>query len=123
MVLHALGKAADPYSGGRQLPGHYSSKDLNIISGSSCVATQILHGVGTAFASKHRGENVVSITYFGDGATSKGDFHEAMNFAAVHKLPVIFFCETTAGQYRFHSPGRWWCRTYQARPRATGCRE
>ena len=93
MVLHALGKAADPYSGGRQLPGHYSSKERNIISGSSCVATQILHGVGTAFASKYRGEDVVSITYFGDGATSKGDFHEAMNFAAVHKLPVIFFCE------------------------------
>ena len=93
MVLHALGKAADPYSGGRQLPGHYSSKEMNIVSGSSCVATQILHGVGTAFASRYRGEDAVSITYFGDGATSKGDFHEAMNFAAVHKLPVIFFCE------------------------------
>ena len=48
---------------------------------------------GTAFASKYRGEDVASITYFGDGATSKGDFHEAMNFAAVHKLPVVFFCE------------------------------
>ena len=93
MVLHALGKSADPYSGGRQLPGHYSSKERNIVSGSSCVATQILHGVGTAFASKYRGEDVASITYFGDGATSKGDFHEAMNFAAVHKLPVVFFCE------------------------------
>ena len=46
MVLHALGKSADPYSGGRQLPGHYSSKERNIVSGSSCVATQILHGVG-----------------------------------------------------------------------------
>lgn len=93
VVLHALGKSADPYSGGRQLPGHYSSKEMNIISGSSCVATHILHGVGTAFASRHRREDAVSITYFGDGATSKGDFHEAMNFAAVHKLPVIFFCE------------------------------
>ena len=93
MVLHALGKASDPYSGGRQLPGHYSSREMNIVSGSSCVATQILHGVGTAYASKHRGEDVVSITYFGDGATSKGDFHEAMNFAAIHKLPVILFCE------------------------------
>ena len=93
MVLHALGKSSDPYSGGRQLPGHYSSRERNIISGSSCVATQILHGVGTAYASKHRGEDVVTVTYFGDGATSKGDFHEAMNFAAIHKLPVIFFCE------------------------------
>ncbi len=93
IVLHALGKAADPYSGGRQLPGHYSSRERNIISGSSCVATQILHGVGTAFASKYRGEDAVTVAYFGDGATSKGDFHEAMNFAAVHKLPVVFFCE------------------------------
>ena len=82
-----------PTAVGVNSPGHYSSKEWNIISGSSCVATQILHGVGTAFASKHRGEDAVSITYFGDGATSKGDFHEAMNFAAVHKLPVIFFCE------------------------------
>ena len=93
IVLHALGKAADPYSGGRQLPGHYSSRERNIISGSSCVATQILHGVGTAFASKYRGEDAVTVAYFGDGATSKGDFHEAMNFAAVHKLPVVFLCE------------------------------
>ena len=52
LVLHALGKAADPYSHGRQLPGHYSRRDLNIISGSSCVANQILHGVGTAMASR-----------------------------------------------------------------------
>ncbi len=93
LILHALGKRADPYSGGRQLPGHYSRKDLNIVSGSSCVATQILHAVGSAYASKYRHEDTVTIVYFGDGATSKGDFHEAMNFAGIHRLPVIFFCE------------------------------
>ena len=93
LILHALGKRADPYSAGRQLPGHYSRKDLKVVSGSSCVATQILHGVGIAYASRYRREEAVTIIYFGDGATSKGDFHEAMNFAGIHRLPVVFFCE------------------------------
>ncbi len=93
VFLHALGKRADPYSGGRQLPGHPSRKDLNIISGSSSVGTQVLHAVGAAYASKFRREEAVTITYFGDGATSKGDFHEALNFADIHSLPVIFLCE------------------------------
>lgn len=93
IFLHALGKRADPYSGGRQLPGHPSRKDLNIVSGSSCVATQIPHAVGMAYASRFRKEDAVTIVYFGDGATSKGDFHEALNFAGIHRLPVVFFCE------------------------------
>ncbi|MEE9249091.1 MAG: thiamine pyrophosphate-dependent dehydrogenase E1 component subunit alpha [Dehalococcoidia bacterium] len=93
IFLHALGKSADPYSAGRQLPGHYSRRDLNIVSGSSCVGTQIPHGVGTAYASRYRGEDAVTIVYFGEGATSTGDFHEALNFAGIHRLPVIFFCE------------------------------
>ncbi|MEE9199455.1 MAG: thiamine pyrophosphate-dependent dehydrogenase E1 component subunit alpha [Dehalococcoidia bacterium] len=93
LVLSALGKRADPYSAGRQLPGHYGRKDLNMITGSSCVASQILHAVGTAYASRYRNEEAVTIVYFGDGATSKGDFHEALNFAGIHRLPVIFFCE------------------------------
>jgi 2-oxoisovalerate dehydrogenase E1 component alpha subunit len=49
--------------------------------------------VGTAYASRYRNEETVTIVYFGDGATSKGDFHEALNFAGIHRLPVIFFCE------------------------------
>lgn len=93
IFLHALGKKADPYSAGRQLPGHYSRRDLNIVSGSSCVGTQIPHAAGTAYASRYRGEDAVTIVYFGDGATSTGDFHEALNFAGIHRLPVIFFCE------------------------------
>ena len=93
LILHALGKRSDPYSGGKQLPGHYSRKDLNIVSGSSSVATQIPHAVGSAYASKYRGNDAVTIVYFGDGATSKGEFHESLNFAGIHRLPVIFFCE------------------------------
>jgi 2-oxoisovalerate dehydrogenase E1 component alpha subunit len=57
------------------------------------VATQLPHAVGVALASKLRGTDEVSAVFFGDGATSVGDTHEAMNFAGVHKLPVIFVCE------------------------------
>jgi len=93
LMLPFFAKAEDPASGGRQMPNHFSHTGLNIISGSSSVATQIPHAVGIAFASKLREEDDVTIVYFGDGATSKGDFHEGLNFAGVHRLPVIFFCE------------------------------
>ena len=93
IMLGFLAKAADPSSGGRQMPNHFGHSKLRIISGSSVVATQIPHAAGIALATKLRGEKDVSIVYFGDGATSEGDFHEALNFAGVHRLPVIFFCE------------------------------
>ncbi len=93
LLLHALGRAADPSSGGRQLPGHYSDPSLKLLSGSSVVATQIPHAAGIAMASKLRGEPAVTVCYFGDGATSKGDFHETLNFAGIHQLPILFLCE------------------------------
>ncbi len=57
------------------------------------MATQTLHAAGIAFAAKLRHENAVAVTFFGEGATSEGDFHEALNFAGLHHLPVIFVCE------------------------------
>jgi 2-oxoisovalerate dehydrogenase E1 component alpha subunit len=90
--LSALAKASDPMSGGRQMPAHYGLAPRILTSGSP-VATQIPHATGAALASKIRGDGGVSIVYFGDGASSKGDFHEGLNFAAVHKLPAIFLCE------------------------------
>jgi pyruvate dehydrogenase E1 component alpha subunit len=57
------------------------------------IGTQMLHAVGIAWAFKLRKEERVAITYFGDGATSEGDFHEAMNFASVLQVPVVFFCQ------------------------------
>jgi 2-oxoisovalerate dehydrogenase E1 component alpha subunit len=93
IMLGLLAKAADPSSGGRQMPSHYGHAGLRIVSGSSPVATQIPHAVGIALASKLRGEKEATIVYFGDGATSKGDFHEGLNFAGVQRLPVVFFCE------------------------------
>lgn len=93
LLLSQLAKAEDPASGARQMPAHYGHRQLRIVSGSSPVATQIPQAVGIALASKMRGEDVVTLVSFGEGATSKGDFHEACNFAGIHKVPVIFLCE------------------------------
>jgi len=93
LFLSALAKAADPMTGGRQMPAHYGLASARILTSGSPVATQIPHATGAALASKIRGDGGVSIVYFGDGASSKGDFHEGLNFAAIHKLPAIFVCE------------------------------
>ena len=93
MMLSAYAKAEDPASGGRQMPGHFGSKKHHIVSGSSPVSTQLPHAVGVALAGRMRGEDLVAYTSFGEGSSNQGDFHEACNFAGVHKLPVIFFCE------------------------------
>ncbi len=104
LLLNALGRAADPGGGGRQMPGHYFHLGLKIVSGSSPIATQIPHAAGIALASKARGEEAVTAVYFGDGATSKGDFHEGLNFAGVHRLPVVFICENNG--YAISTPHR-----------------
>jgi 2-oxoisovalerate dehydrogenase E1 component alpha subunit len=75
------------------MPAHYGHAGLHILTSGSPVATQIPHATGAALASKIRGDGGVAIVYFGDGASSKGDFHEGLNFAAIHKLPAIFVCE------------------------------
>src|SRR4029078_5272723 len=66
------------------------------------LATQIRHAVVAALASGLRGESAVTLVTFGDGATSKGDFHEALNFAAIHRLGVVFYCENN--QYAISVP-------------------
>jgi 2-oxoisovalerate dehydrogenase E1 component alpha subunit len=93
VMLGLLAKAEDPSSGGRQMPAHYSHRALNIVSHSSPTGTQVPHAVGVALAAQMRGDDVVTWTSFGEGTSSQGDVHEAMNLAGVMKLPVIFFCE------------------------------
>jgi len=88
-----LARADSIESGGRNMPSHFSSVPLRIVSGSAPVATQFPHAVGVALAAKIRGLDEVAITYVGDGGTSVGDVHESMNFAGIHKLAVIFVCE------------------------------
>jgi pyruvate dehydrogenase E1 component alpha subunit len=78
---------------GRQMPCHYTYKDGRYVSMSSCIATQLPHAVGIAMAAQYQKKNEVVLAYLGDGATSEGDFHSAMNFAGVYKTPVVFFCQ------------------------------
>ena len=93
IMLGFLARADEPLSGARQFPTHGAYPKYKIVNLSNVVATQIPQAVGAALASKMRGEDTVTIVYFGDGASSVGDCHEGMNFAAVHSLPVVFFCE------------------------------
>jgi 2-oxoisovalerate dehydrogenase E1 component alpha subunit len=93
IITAHLAKGDDVSSAGRQMPGHYGAARYNIVSVSSPVGTQVLHAVGIAMAAWVRGDDVVAITYFGEGTSNQGEVHEAMNFAGVHKLPVIFVCE------------------------------
>jgi pyruvate dehydrogenase E1 component alpha subunit len=90
MMCQLYGNAEDPVKG-RQLPAHHSARDLNFMSVSSVVGTQIPHAVGMALAAKIRGKDDVSLVYFGDGATSTGDFHVSCNLAQVKKAPCLFF--------------------------------
>jgi 2-oxoisovalerate dehydrogenase E1 component len=93
LMLAVLAKPADPASGGKQTPGHFSDTRLNITSGGSPVATQMVRGAGVAYALKMDRTDKVLMTCYGEGAGSEGDTHEAFNFAAIYKLPEIFVCE------------------------------
>ncbi len=102
ILLGALDRGTDPFSGARQMPFHFTSTRLRMPSPSTSIATQIPHAVGAALAALLRGEDAVTIVYFGDGAGSKADFHEGLGFAAIHKLPIVFFCENN--QYAISVP-------------------
>jgi 2-oxoisovalerate dehydrogenase E1 component alpha subunit len=93
IFLGLFAKADDPCSGGRQMPSHWGSRRLGIISHSSPIATQVPHAAGIAYAAAYRGEDAVVGCWFGEGATSEGAWHEGLNFAGIHRLPVIFVCE------------------------------
>ena len=93
VFLGLFGKKDDPSSGGRQMPAHWGSKERNLITGSSPIATQCLHAAGIAYSKKLKKEDAVVGTWCGEGGTSEGDWHGAMNFAGVHKLPLVFVVE------------------------------
>lgn len=93
LMLSAFAKAEDPNSGGRQMPGHFGQKKNRILTGSSPVTTQVPHAVGVALAGKMEKKDFVTFVTLGEGSTNQGDFHEGLNFAGVHKLPVITMVE------------------------------
>jgi pyruvate dehydrogenase E1 component alpha subunit len=87
-----FGTALDP-SKGRQMPSHQSARSVNVVSWSSCIATQLPHAVGMALAAKKQGKSDISLAFLGDGATSHPDFHAALNFAGVFRAPCVFVCQ------------------------------
>jgi 2-oxoisovalerate dehydrogenase E1 component alpha subunit len=90
-VNHMFGNVGDPIKG-RQMPDHYGAKVARFTSISSPVGTQITQAAGFAWAAKIKKDDVATLVYFGEGATSSGEFHNGINFAGVFRAPVILFC-------------------------------
>ncbi len=78
---------------GRQMPSHMSGRSVNQVSWGSCIGPQVPQAVGAAWAAKLRGDRTVTIGFLGDGATSQPDFHNAMNFAGVYRVPCVLICQ------------------------------
>jgi 2-oxoisovalerate dehydrogenase E1 component alpha subunit len=92
-ALGLYGRKEDPTSGGHQMPNHWSSRKMNIVSHSAPVATQSVHASGVGLAIKLSKEDKVVLTTIGEGSTSQGEWYEAVNWAAVQQLPVIFLVQ------------------------------
>lgn len=108
------------YGKGRQMPIHYGSRDLHYMTISSPLATQIPQATGYAYGQKLDGKGNCTITYFGEGAASEGDFHAALNMASVHKAPVIFLCRNNG--YAISTPASEQFAADGIAPRALGYR-
>jgi 2-oxoisovalerate dehydrogenase E1 component len=102
VFLGVFAKRDDPFSGGRQLPSHWSDPDKRVFTQSSVIGTQFPHAAGVAHGLKTRGEGGVAVVYGGEGSTSEGDWHEAMNWAGIHRLPLI--CVIENNQYAISVP-------------------
>jgi 2-oxoisovalerate dehydrogenase E1 component alpha subunit len=97
-----MGKAGEPSSGSRQMPSHFGLRRVNAVSHSAPVATQAVHAAGIGLAIKIKKEKKVVLTTIGEGSTSQGEWYEAVNWAAVHQLPVIFLVQNN--QYAISVP-------------------
>jgi 2-oxoisovalerate dehydrogenase E1 component alpha subunit len=91
-LIHQMFGSSKDLTKGRQMPNHFGSRALNVVHVSSPIGTKIPHAAGCAYAMKLQKDPHVAVAYFGEGATSEGDFHVGLNFAAVRKSPAIFFC-------------------------------
>jgi len=93
IFLHMLSREGDPSSNGRNMPEHFSSLDLKLVSGTACTGTKYLIAVGAAKAVKKDGNGAIVYVSSGEGATSEGEFFEALNWATREKLPVLFLIQ------------------------------
>ncbi|NGX57965.1 MAG: Pyruvate dehydrogenase E1 component subunit alpha [Chlamydiae bacterium] len=109
--VHQMFGDAEDLGKGRQMPNHFGCRELNVVTVSSPIATKIPHAAGCGYAMKLQKESNISAVFFGDGATSEGDFHAGINFAAVLEAPTLFFCRnnryaiSTGLENQFHSDG------------------
>jgi 2-oxoisovalerate dehydrogenase E1 component alpha subunit len=93
-ALRSQFACASDVSAGRQFPHHFTKRSVGLVTVSSVIAAHCTHAAGIAYAIKYRGEaDRAVLCTFGDGATSEGEWHEALNFSAVHHLPIVFLCE------------------------------
>ena len=92
ILMGVTGKAMDPMNGGRQFLSQGASAERRIIQVSNVVGSNLCQATGYALGCKTLNDNTVVMVCFGDGASSQGECHEAMNFAGIHKLPIIFLC-------------------------------
>jgi 2-oxoisovalerate dehydrogenase E1 component alpha subunit len=93
VMANYFARAADPCSRGRQPFVHWGSQRLRIITLQGPQPNHVTHGVGVAYGAKLQGEDSVTLIAYGDGGAQKGEVHEAMNFASIHRVPCIFCCE------------------------------
>lgn len=123
-----MGRGSDPNSAGRQMPNHFSSRPLNIISGSAVVATQVPQAAGLAFAIQYKQRHGLvdptdptqpglALTCLGEGSTSQGEWHEGLNWAGVHRLPMI--CLVQNNQYAISVPASQQMATHSVADRAS----
>lgn len=101
-ILALMGKREEVTSGGRQMPSHWNLRRANVLSHSAPVATQSVHAAGIGLAIKLRRDDKVVLTTIGEGSTSQGEWYEAVNWGAVHNLPVVFMVQNN--QYAISEP-------------------
>src|SRR5213083_3060283 len=138
IFLHMLSREGDPSSNGRNMPEHFSSGELHLVSQTACTGTQFLPAVGMAKALKKNGSDAIVYVSSGEGATSEGEFYEAVNWATREELPVLFMIQnngyaisvpqsvqTTSEVHRiaagfglpsYHVDGTWYESMYQTLP-------
>ncbi|AKU91733.1 thiamine pyrophosphate-dependent dehydrogenase E1 component subunit alpha [Vulgatibacter incomptus] len=118
-LAQVFGNALDETKG-RQMPSHPASRSVNQVSWGSCIGTQLPQAVGAAWAAKLRGDSTVVLAFMGDGATSAADFHTALNFAGVFKVPVVFICQNNHWAISISTKGQTASETYAMKAAAYG---
>src|SRR5262245_15509165 len=90
IFVHMLSREGDPSSNGRNMPEHFSSRELNLVSQTACTGTQFLPAVGMAKALRKDGSDAIVYVSSGEGATSEGEFFESLNWASREELPILY---------------------------------